>query len=122
MSFFDSRKQEFKNLHEDKFKELQVEEFEDTLDIDTKDILAMFRMNDVLVIHERPNTLKLVSLKDHEIAATFIEQTIVLNKQVDTAEGTTMPAKLLNSKQILVQKQVDSEWVTLTLGLHHFKD
>jgi len=122
VSFFDSRKQEFKNLHEDKFKELQVEEFEDTLDIDTKDILAMFRMNDVLVIHERPNTLKLVSLKDHEIAATFIEQTIVLNKQVDTAEGTTMPAKLLNSKQILVQKQVDSEWVTLTLGLHHFKD
>jgi hypothetical protein len=122
VSFFDSRKQEFKNLHEDEFKELQVEEFEDTLDIDTKDILAMFRMNDVLVIHEEPNTLKLVSLKDHEIAATFIEQTIVLNKQVNTAEGTTMPAKLLNSKQILVQKQVDSEWVTLTLGLHHFKD
>lgn len=88
VSALDVAKMEFVTVIEDRYGELRTEEFEDTLDIDPEQIITMFRLDDSLVVHEKPNSLKLVKLGSGKITSQMVEQTLKLNGPIQNQYGT----------------------------------
>jgi len=53
----DVEKKEFRNFKENEYKEIEVEEFEDQLEVGLKDILSIHRVDSVAIVHEAPNKI-----------------------------------------------------------------
>lgn len=102
VSALDPQKMEFVTVIEDRYGELRTEEFEDTLDIDASQIITMFRLDDSLVVHEAPNSLKLVKLGSGKITSQLVEQTLKLNGPIDNQYGTVPKAKAISANEIVV--------------------
>lgn len=119
VSFMDVEKKEFRNFKENDFEEIQIEEFEDQLEVGLKDILSIHRVESVAIVHESPNKIQLVKLEKGKMTEPLVLQTITLNRKL---EGGVMPAQLINSERLVAQKKVGEEWVTLVFALkkvHH---
>lgn len=68
----DPEKKEFRNFFENRFREIEVEEFEDKLEVGLSDIIAIHRVGPVAVVHEAPNRLQLVKLEDGKMTEPLV--------------------------------------------------
>jgi len=119
VSFMDPEKKEFRNFNENEFKEIEVEEFEDHLEVALSEILSIHRVDHVAIVHEAPNRLQLVQLKNGKMTEPLVTQTIVLNREITEK---VMAANMVGPDRIIAQKLVGEEWLTLSFGLKKVND